>query len=162
MTVDGANSICNWLAYRVSVNLVSELHKASVILQSRDRWAMTEKGKTGMQNKTHCISRRATISARCSSCSTPPALDTFAGDGGRAELIEINDIGEEGSPAVVWHAAGVVEGRLADGESLHSFVVKRSDVVRLAIVVPGNDLDEIRLIVDNLYPSVIPYMVAAP
>lgn len=65
-----------------------------------------------------------------------PSSEAFLCYRSRTRLEQINDIGQKKPPSIVWHIRGEVAGRLANGKCLHRLVVKRPNVVRLAVVIP--------------------------
>jgi hypothetical protein len=79
------------------------------------------------------------------------------GQAGVAALVRVDVVRENGAPRVVWHVVDVALGTRGD--------TPRSDganVVRFTVVIPGDDLNELRLHLENLLPSIVPEGVAPP
>ncbi len=107
-----------------------------------------------------CVAHRVAVRAGGLGAETVPGHNTFLYDCALACLVPIDDEGQELSPAVMRHVFGVVERALAEGEQTHLLVVQRANVVRLAVVVPGEDLDPFWLDVEDLLPTVVPQITA--
>lgn len=60
------------------------------------------------------------------------------------------------------HARSIVERGTASGEESEVVGSKWADVVRLAIVIPGNNLDKFGGDFDHLLPPIVPEIVASP
>jgi hypothetical protein len=89
----------------------------------------------------------------------------LSGNGWRiSSLISVNNVWEKGAPSIMGHARSIVERGVAITSGKESEVAssKWADVVRLAIVIPGNNLDKFRGNFNHLLPSIVPEIVASP
>jgi hypothetical protein len=58
------------------------------------------------------------------------------------------------------HARSVVERGSASCEEPEVVSSKWTDIMRLAIIIPGNDLDKLGGDFDHLLPSIVPEIIA--
>jgi hypothetical protein len=87
----------------------------------------------------------------------------LGGNGWRiSSLVSVNNVREEGAPSIMGHARSIVERGAASGEESKIVGSKWADVVRLAIVIPGNNLDKFGSDFDHLLPPIVPEIVASP
>lgn len=73
-------------------------------------------------------------------------------------------IRQEIPPAVVWHTFNVVEWSPAPGESSILFIIERSNVMRLAKIIPRYYLNELgsELAKNQLLSAIEPHIIATP
>jgi hypothetical protein len=77
-------------------------------------------------------------------------------------LVQINHIRQKLPPAIMRHPLGIVEGRIPHRKNPQVVLVHGADVVRLAVVVPGDDLHILGRQFEHLLPAVEPEVVPAP
>jgi hypothetical protein len=77
-------------------------------------------------------------------------------------LIGINNVGKEGSPAIMRISISVVKRSSTVTEESEIVSSEWTDIMRLAIVIPGNDLNKLRRYLDYLLPAIIPQIIASP
>lgn len=65
-----------------------------------------------------------------------PSREPFLCYRSRTPLEKADDIRQKEAPSVVRHIFGEVARAFANGERLHGFVVKRTNVMGLAVVIP--------------------------
>ena len=77
-------------------------------------------------------------------------------------LIHINHVRQKRPPAIMRHPLGIVEGGIAHRENPQVVLMHGANVVRLAVVVPGDDLHILGRQLEHLLPAVEPEIVPAP
>lgn len=95
-----------------------------------------------------------------------PSRDTLLSERGRTGLEQRGDVRQKCAPAIVRHSLDVVERRptVRGVKGFILLVIQRTDIVRLAKIVPRDDLYVFGRGVNgqNLLPPIIPQVVAAP
>lgn len=112
---------------------------------------------------TSRIPRRAARPTRRIRINPIPRDDLLLVDSGRRPiLIRINDIRQQRPPAIMREPIRVIKRGTARGEKAIIISPQRPNVVGLAEVVPRDDLDEVGRERGDLFPAVVPQVVAAP